>query len=104
MDQSRRPRLSPAMADVRRAVRDTLTTFENSGLSRVAGARSSSGAGDSAQSPEFSEGAGGGLALVALSGGPDSLALAAAAAFEAPRAGWRAGAVVVDHGLQEGSA
>ena len=39
--------------------------------------------------------------LVALSGGPDSLALAAATAFEA--AG-RAGAVIVDHGLQEGSA
>jgi tRNA(Ile)-lysidine synthase len=42
--------------------------------------------------------------LVALSGGPDSLALAAAVAFEAPRAGLRAGAVVIDHGLQEGSA
>ena len=42
--------------------------------------------------------------LVALSGGADSLALAAATAFEAPRAGLRAGAVVVDHGLQEGSA
>jgi tRNA(Ile)-lysidine synthase len=41
--------------------------------------------------------------LVALSGGADSLALAAATAFEAPRAGIRAGAVVVDHGLQEGS-
>lgn len=44
------------------------------------------------------------LVLVACSGGADSLALAAAAAFEAPRAGVRAGAVVVDHGLQEGSA
>jgi tRNA(Ile)-lysidine synthase len=42
--------------------------------------------------------------LVALSGGPDSLALAAATAFEAPRAGLRAGAVIVDHGLQTGSA
>ena len=41
--------------------------------------------------------------LVALSGGPDSLALAAAAAFEVPRAGLRAGAVIVDHGLQVGS-
>ncbi|GMA95380.1 hypothetical protein GCM10025881_22040 [Pseudolysinimonas kribbensis] len=36
--------------------------------------------------------------------GPDSLALAAAVAFEAPRAGVAAGAVVVDHGLQTGSA
>jgi tRNA(Ile)-lysidine synthase len=37
-------------------------------------------------------------------GGPDSLALAAAAAFEAPKAGIRAGGVIVDHGLQPGSA
>ena len=41
--------------------------------------------------------------LVACSGGADSLALAAAVAFEAPRAGLSAGAVIVDHGLQEGS-
>jgi tRNA(Ile)-lysidine synthase len=41
---------------------------------------------------------------VALSGGADSLALAACVAFVAPRAGWQAGAVVVDHGLQEDSA
>ncbi|MCR6493359.1 tRNA lysidine(34) synthetase TilS [Cellulomonas sp. P24] len=45
----------------------------------------------------------GSLVLVACSGGPDSLALAAATAFVAPRAGVRAGAVVVDHGLQPGS-
>jgi tRNA(Ile)-lysidine synthase len=42
--------------------------------------------------------------LVALSGGPDSLALAAATAFEASRAGIHAGAVIVDHGIQSGSA
>lgn len=41
-----------------------------------------------------------GLVLAALSGGPDSLALATALAFEARG---RAGAVIVDHGLQEGS-
>ena len=45
-----------------------------------------------------------GLVLVACSGGTDSLALAAATAFVASRAGYRAGAVVVDHGLQAGSA
>jgi tRNA(Ile)-lysidine synthase len=72
MEPSRRPRLTPAIADVRRAVRAVL--------------------------PDD------GLVLVALSGGPDSLALAAATAFEAQRAGIRAGAVVVDHGLQPGSA
>jgi tRNA(Ile)-lysidine synthase len=42
--------------------------------------------------------------LVALSGGADSLALAAAVAFEADRAGVRAVAVTVDHDLQPGSA
>jgi len=44
------------------------------------------------------------LALAACSGGADSLALVAAAAFEARTAGWRCGAVVVDHQLQAGSA
>ena len=43
------------------------------------------------------------MVLVACSGGADSLALAAATAFEAPRRGIRAGALVVDHGLQPGS-
>jgi tRNA(Ile)-lysidine synthase len=42
--------------------------------------------------------------LVALSGGADSLALAAAVAFEAVQAGVRAIAVTVDHDLQRGSA
>src|SRR5690349_12479762 len=69
-----RPRLTPAIADVRRAVRAVFETRNDSPL-----------------------------ALVALSGGPDSLALAAATAFEGPKAGWRVGAVVVDHGLQDGS-
>jgi tRNA(Ile)-lysidine synthase len=76
-----RPRLTPAIADVRSAVRASLTG--------LASPRAD------AEAP---------LVLVALSGGPDSLALAAATAFEAPRAGLRAGAVVVDHGLQPGSA
>lgn len=44
------------------------------------------------------------LVLVACSGGADSLALAAATAFEAPRSGLRAGALTVDHRLQTGSA
>jgi tRNA(Ile)-lysidine synthase len=42
--------------------------------------------------------------LVACSGGADSLALAAAAAFVAPRAGLQCGLVTVDHRLQPGSA
>ncbi|MFI6261282.1 tRNA lysidine(34) synthetase TilS [Micromonospora sp. NPDC051006] len=48
--------------------------------------------------------AGDGPVLVACSGGADSLALAAATAFVAPRLGRPAGLVTVDHGLQEGSA
>ncbi|GGO89466.1 tRNA lysidine(34) synthetase TilS [Wenjunlia tyrosinilytica] len=44
------------------------------------------------------------VVLVACSGGSDSMALASALAFEAPKLGIRPGAVTVDHGLQEGSA
>lgn len=43
------------------------------------------------------------LVLVACSGGADSMALASALAFEAPRLGVRAGGVTVDHRLQSGS-
>jgi tRNA(Ile)-lysidine synthase len=46
----------------------------------------------------------GDVVFAACSGGPDSLALAAAVAFEAPRAGLVAGAITIDHGLQPGSA
>ncbi|MGO4689540.1 tRNA lysidine(34) synthetase TilS [Glaciibacter sp. 2TAF33] len=80
MDSVRRPRLTPAIADVRRAVRELLDLDKLDHRAR------------------------GDLVLVGLSGGPDSLALAAATAFEAPRAGLRAGAVIVDHGLQPESA
>ena len=68
-----RPRLTPAIADVRRAVREQL---------------------ESLRLPA------GELVLAACSGGADSLALAAALAFEAPRMGLKAGAVIVEHGLQ----
>jgi tRNA(Ile)-lysidine synthase len=70
-----RPSLDPAVAEVRRAVRQSLAALP-------AGA----------------------TALVGLSGGADSLALAAAVAFEAPKCGLRGIAVTVDHALQYGSA
>ena len=44
-----------------------------------------------------------GPVLVGLSGGADSLALADAVAFEAPKANIAASAAVIDHGLQPGS-
>ena len=79
-----RPRLTPAIADVRRAVR--------------AGFEQAAAAGELAS---------GDLVLVACSGGADSLALAAAVAFEAPRftedGGVKFGAVIVDHRMQAGS-
>ena len=78
------------MADMRRAVRELLTDI-------FSDATNPTDATDAKPAPDAP------LVLVALSGGPDSLALAAATAFEAPRAGLRAGAVIVDHTLQEDS-
>jgi tRNA(Ile)-lysidine synthase len=43
------------------------------------------------------------MVLAACSGGADSLALAGALAFEAPRQGRNAGGITIDHGLQDGS-
>lgn len=53
---------------------------------------------------ELADLAPGSLVLVACSGGADSLALAAGTAFVASRRRLRAGAVVVDHAIQPGSA
>ncbi|WP_157008076.1 tRNA lysidine(34) synthetase TilS [Agromyces laixinhei] len=103
----RRPRLTPPIADVRRAVRAVLPAGAESADRRVEGAEGRHAelrAGRSTSAPATRREPGGTLVLVALSGGADSLALGAAAAFEAPRAGCRAGAVIVDHGLQPGSA
>ena len=77
-DSSGRPH--PAVAAVRLAVRRALTAALDGDLAHDE------------------------LVLVGCSGGPDSLALAAAVAFEAPKLGLRAGAVTVDHALQAGSA
>jgi tRNA(Ile)-lysidine synthase len=70
-----RGRLDPAVAEVRRAVREALADIEP-----------------------------GATVLVACSGGADSTALAAATAFESRATGWAVAGVVVDHGLQPDSA
>jgi tRNA(Ile)-lysidine synthase len=72
--EERRPGLDPAVAEVRLAVRRALAGLDE-----------------------------GATVIVALSGGADSLALAAATAFEAPKLGLRAASVTIDHGLQDGS-
>ncbi len=72
---SHRPSLHPAVAEVRLAVRRALAGLPTASA-----------------------------VVVGLSGGADSLALAAAVAFEAPKLGLRAATVTVDHGLQPGSA
>jgi tRNA(Ile)-lysidine synthase len=99
MAPERRPRLTPPIADVRRAVRGVLGSAGRGGAPGAV----SRPDGEDLETRSALLDPHGPLLLVALSGGPDSLALAAAAAFEAPRAGWRAGAIVVDHGLQAGS-
>ena len=82
----------PAVAAIRLAVRRALHDIlsEQDVVSESAGDTSSPG-----EPP---------LVLVACSGGADSMALASALAFEAPRLGLRAGGVTIDHGLQAGSA
>ncbi|MFG2619034.1 tRNA lysidine(34) synthetase TilS [Streptomyces sp. NPDC048507] len=78
----------PAVAAIRLAVRRVLHDVLNDLAPTAADPRT---------------GAGTPLVLVACSGGADSMALASALAFEAPKLGIRAGGVTVDHGLQPGS-
>ena len=73
---SERVRLSPAMADIRRAIRDA---WDQVGLTK------------------------GSTVAVACSGGADSLALASASLFEGKRADLKVIAAIVNHNLQEGS-
>lgn len=71
-----RPRLTPAIADVRRAIRQSWEAYGYK-------------AGDSI--------------AVACSGGADSLALAAAAIFEGKRSNIKIAVVIINHNLQAGS-
>ena len=71
-----RPRLTPAIADTRRAIRECFQAPELHGVKRV---------------------------LLAVSGGADSMALALGAGFELPKLGIDVVAAVVNHNLQKGS-
>ena len=71
-----RPRLTPAIANVRRAIRES---FENPALLSAK------------------------RVILGVSGGADSMALALACAFELPKLNIEIHAVVVDHNLQPGS-
>lgn len=68
------PSLSPAVAEIRRTVRTALADLAD-----------------------------GSTVIVALSGGADSLALAAATAFEGRSRGMQMLSATIDHGLQDGS-
>lgn len=93
----------PAVAAIRLAVRrvlhDVLVDFPTSPTRQPAPAPAFA-AGDA---PPATAGRCPLLVLVACSGGADSMALASALAFEAPKLGVRPGGVTVDHGLQAGS-
>ncbi|GAA3147533.1 tRNA lysidine(34) synthetase TilS [Nonomuraea roseoviolacea] len=95
----------PAVADVRRAVREALAALTPDVPARDEPAREKPAPGVPASGVPASGGpAPEGPVLVACSGGADSLALAAALGFVAPRAGLKAGLLTVDHQLQPGSA
>ena len=87
----RRPRLLPAVGTARNLLVAALA--EIPGLQDLSARPAQEDAGAEALP----------LVLVACSGGPDSLALAAVAAYLAQTGRCRVGAVVVDHGLQPGS-
>ncbi|OFR69918.1 tRNA lysidine(34) synthetase TilS [Rothia sp. HMSC068F09] len=98
MQNGRAGRLHPAVGTARRHLAAALEKLLGAGSIKATGRSRTSRtapAPDAADLP---------LLLVACSGGPDSLALAAIAAHFARRGDVRVGAVIVDHSLQEGSA
>ncbi|MDV9201676.1 ATP-binding protein, partial [Streptomyces sp. Wh19] len=98
----------PAVAAIRLAVRrvlhDVLTDhIRSADLSRRTPHPELAEAGAGRQRAALPERPDTPLVLVACSGGADSMALASALAFEAPKLSVRAGGITVDHGLQDGS-
>lgn len=94
--QERKTRLNPAVGAARREVARVLDQVFGADTVAPTGASGRTGAGTGAQQVP--------LVLAAVSGGPDSLALAVLLAHFNRRQDVRVGAVVVDHQLQDGSA
>ena len=95
MQNGRAGRLHPAVGTARRHLAAALEKLLGAGSIKATGRSRTASTADAADLP---------LLLVACSGGPDSLALAAIAAHFARRGDVRVGAIIVDHDLQEGSA
>lgn len=95
MQNGRAGRLHPAVGTARRHLAAALEKLLGVGSIKATGRSRTASTADAADLP---------LLLVACSGGPDSLALAAIAAHFARRVDVRVGAIIVDHGLQEDSA
>ncbi|MDO4899002.1 MAG: tRNA lysidine(34) synthetase TilS [Rothia sp. (in: high G+C Gram-positive bacteria)] len=96
MQAERKSRLNPVVGQARGELASALTAAFGEGAVAATGrAGRRTAAHQNRQVP---------LVLVAVSGGPDSLALASLTAHFARRGDIRAGAVVVDHQLQTGSA
>lgn len=95
MQNGRAGRLHPAVGTARRHLAAALEKLLGAGSIKATGRSRTASTADAADLP---------LLLVACSGGPDSLALAAIAAHFARRGDVRVGAIIVDHDLQEDSA
>lgn len=94
--QGRKTRLNPVVGAARREVARVLDQVFGAGTVAPAGSSGRPGPGPETQQVP--------LVLAAVSGGPDSLALAVLLAHFNRRQDVRVGAVVVDHQLQDGSA
>lgn len=95
MQNGRAGRLHPAVGTARRHLAAALEKLLGAGSIKATGRSRTASTAGAADLP---------LLLVACSGGPDSLALAAIAAHFARRGDVRVGAIIVDHDLQENSA
>ena len=91
MQNGRAGRLHPAVGTARRHLAAALEKLLGAGSIKATGRSRTASTTDAADLP---------LVLVACSGGPDSLALAAIAAHFARRNDVRVGAIIVDHSLQ----